>query len=292
MGGNKKMAKVIMVQGTTSNAGKSLITAALCRIFKEEGYKAAPFKSQNMSSNSYITNDGLEMSSAQAMQAEACGIEPDVRMNPILLKPAGSKGSQIVLNGKAFKYMTAEEYYSYKDDMTLHITKAYNSLAEEYDIIVIEGAGSPAEINLRDKDIVNMGMADAPVIIVGDIDRGGVFASLAGTMLLFKEEERLRVKGFVINKFRGDIKLLEPGLDMLHDITDIHVLGVVPYLKVDIEEEDSLSERFSCKDINIPELKELDIKKYKEEQYDILADAVKKALDMDKIFEIAGIVKR
>ncbi len=242
------MAKVIMVQGTTSNAGKSLITAALCRILKQDGYKVAPFKSQNMALNSFITKDGLEMGRAQVMQAEAAGIEPDVRMNPILLKPTDEKGSQIVLNGKVFKDMTAGEYYSYKTDMIPHIMKAYNSLAEEYDIIVIEGAGSPAEINLKEQDIVNMGMAkmvDAPVVIVGDIDRGGVFASLAGTMLLFDEEEKKSVKGFIINKFRGDVELLNLGLKMLEDITNVKVLGVVPYLNVDIDDEDSLSERLT-----------------------------------------------
>ncbi len=242
------MARVIMVQGTTSNAGKSLITAALCRIFKQDGYKTTPFKSQNMALNSYITHDGLEMGRAQVMQAEAAGIEPDVRMNPILLKPTGEKGSQIVLNGKVFKDMTAGEYYTYKQDMVPHILNAYNSLAEEYDVIVIEGAGSPAEINLKEHDIVNMGMAkmaDAPVIIVGDIDRGGVFASLAGTMLLFDEEEKKRVKGFVINKFRGEIDLLTPGLEMLENITGVPVLGVVPYMRIDVDDEDSLSERLT-----------------------------------------------
>ena len=240
------MARVIMVQGTTSNAGKSLITAALCRIFRQDGFKAAPFKSQNMALNSYITVEGLEMGRAQVMQSEAAGIEPDVRMNPILLKPTGEKGSQVVLNGKVFKDMGAGEYYTCKQQMIPYILNAYNSLAEEYDIIVIEGAGSPAEINLREHDIVNMGMAemvDAPVIIVGDIDLGGVFASLAGTMLLFEEREKQRVKGFVINKFRGDINLLKPGLTMIEDITSIPVLGVVPYMKVDIDDEDSLSER-------------------------------------------------
>ncbi|MGD9568417.1 MAG: cobyric acid synthase [Sedimentibacter sp.] len=240
------MAKAIMVQGTNSNAGKSLITAALCRILKQDGFKTAPFKSQNMALNSYITKDGYEMGRAQVMQAEAAGIEPDVRMNPILLKPTGEKGCQIVLNGKVFRDMTAGEYYEYKKEMVPHILSAYNSLSKEYDIIVIEGAGSPAEINLREQDIVNMGMAemaDAPVIIVGDIDRGGVFASLAGTMLLFNEAEKARVKGFVINKFRGDVNLLTPGLDMLRDITNVNTLGVVPYLKVDIDDEDSLSER-------------------------------------------------
>ncbi len=240
------MAKVIMVQGTTSNAGKSLTAAALCRIFKQDGYRTAPFKSQNMALNSYITKEGLEMGRAQVMQAEAAGIEPDVRMNPILLKPTGEKGSQVVLNGKVFRDMTAGEYYSYKQDMVPHVKKAFDSLAQEYDIIVIEGAGSPAEINLKEQDIVNMGMAKiagAPVIIVGDIDRGGVFASLAGTMLLFDEEEKSRVKGFVINKFRGDVNLLTTGLHMLRDITGVPVLGVVPYLNVDIDDEDSLSER-------------------------------------------------
>ena len=248
------MAKVIMVQGTTSNAGKSLVTAALCRIFRQDGYKVAPFKSQNMALNSYITMDGLEMGRAQVMQAEAAGIDPDVRMNPILLKPTGEKGSQVVLNGRVFKDMMASEYYTHKADMIPHIMKAYNSLAEEYDVIVIEGAGSPSEINLREQDIVNMGMAemvDAPVVIVGDIDRGGVFASLAGTMLLFNEEEKRRVKGFIINKFRGDVNLLTPGLKMLEDITDVKVLGVVPYLNVDIDDEDSLSERLTGSDFNL-----------------------------------------
>jgi adenosylcobyric acid synthase len=242
------MAKVIMIQGTTSNAGKSLTVAALCRIFKQDGYKAAPFKSQNMALNSFITKEGLEIGRAQAMQAEAAGIAPDIRMNPILLKPTGDTGSQIVLNGKVFKDMSASRYHNYKKEMIPHIMKAYNSLADEYDIIVIEGAGSPAEINLKDMDIVNMGMAklaDAPVVIVGDIDRGGVFASLAGTMLLLDEEEKVRVKGFVINKFRGDVNLLLPGLKMLEEITKVDVLGVVPYMNVDIDDEDSLSERLS-----------------------------------------------
>ena len=242
------MAKVIMVQGTTSNAGKSLITAALCRIFKQDGYKTAPFKSQNMALNSFITIEGLEMGRAQVMQAEASGIEPDVRMNPILLKPTGDKGSQVILNGKVLRDMTAQEYYTCKQELIPHIMKAYNSLSDEYDIIVIEGAGSPAEINLKEQDIVNMGMArmvDAPVVIVGDIDRGGVFAALAGTMLLFDDEEKSRVKGTIINKFRGDAEILKPGLDMLADITKVDVLGVIPYLNIDIDDEDSLSERLT-----------------------------------------------
>ncbi len=261
------MAKVIMVQGTTSSAGKSLTVAALCRIFKQDGYKVAPFKSQNMNSKTFTTKEGLEMSTSQAMQAEACGIEPHPKMNPILLKPTSDKGSQIVLNGKVLKDMTAGEYYNYKRDMIPHIMNAYEDLAKDYDIIVIEGAGSPAEINLKENDIVNMGVAkmvDAPVIIVGDIDRGGVFASLAGTMVLFDEEEKLRVKGFVINKFRGDINLLTSGLRMIEDITHVPVIGVVPFLKVDNEES-------------------------KDRQYDILADCVRKSLDMVKIYDIIGL---
>ncbi|QSX06340.1 cobyric acid synthase [Sedimentibacter sp. zth1] len=252
------MAKVIMVQGTTSNAGKSIVTAALCRIFKQDGYKVAPFKSQNMALNSYITKDGLEMGRAQVMQAEAAGIEPDVRMNPILLKPTGDKGSQVILNGSVLGDMSAKDYYKQKTMLIPHILKSYNSLAEENDVIVIEGAGSPAEINLRENDIVNMGMAelvDAPVILVGDIDRGGVFASIAGTLLLLTDDEKKRVKGTVINKFRGDVDILKPGLDMLEDITHVGVLGVIPYMKLQIDDEDSLSERLDNKN----ELKLIDI---------------------------------
>ena len=198
------MAKAIMIQGTTSNAGKSLLTAGLCRIFKEDGYKVAPFKSQNMALNSFITDDGLEMGRAQAVQAEACGIRPDVRMNPILLKPTSDKGSQVILHGEVQGTMLAKEYFATKQNLIPEIKKAYESLAEEFDIIVIEGAGSPCEINLKENDIVNMGMAKiakAPVLIAGDIERGGVFAALAGTMLLLDDDEKLMVKGTLINKF-------------------------------------------------------------------------------------------
>lgn len=241
------MAKAIMVQGTTSNAGKSLLAAALCRIFKEDGYRVAPFKSQNMALNSFITADGLEMGRAQVMQAEAAGIAPDVRMNPILLKPQSDTGSQVIVNGEVWGNMGAAEYYARKRELVPHIEKAYASLAAENEIIVLEGAGSPAEINLKENDIVNMGMArlaKAPVLICGDIDRGGVFAALAGTLLLLEENERAMVRGLIINKFRGDKEILRPGLKMLEDITHKPVLGVVPYLRVDIDDEDSLSDRF------------------------------------------------
>jgi adenosylcobyric acid synthase len=241
-----KMAKSLMIQGTCSNAGKSLLTAGLLRIFTQDGYNCAPFKSQNMALNSYITPEGFEMGRAQVMQAEACRKAPDVRMNPILLKPTGDMGSQVIVNGEVTGNQTAAEYYKTKHALRQPVMEAYRSLAEENDIIVIEGAGSPAEINLMEDDIVNMGMAamaDAPVIIAGDIDRGGVFASLAGTMMLLKEEDRPRVKGVIINKFRGDVEILRPGLEMLEDIIKVPVLGVVPYMKVDVDDEDSLSSK-------------------------------------------------
>lgn len=242
------MAKVIMIQGTMSNAGKSLVTAGLCRVFKQDGYKVAPFKSQNMALNSFITKEGLEMGRAQVMQAEACGIEPSVNMNPILLKPTNDVGSQVIVNGEVLGNMSARDYYKKKTELIPHIMEAYNNLAKEYDIIVMEGAGSPAEINLKENDIVNMGMAklvNSPVLLVGDIDRGGVFASIAGTLMLLEEDERKMIKGTIINKFRGDVNILKPGLDMIEEITKTPVVGVVPYMELDIDDEDSLSERFN-----------------------------------------------
>ena len=192
-----------------SNAGKSLLTAGLCRIFKQDGYKVAPFKSQNMALNSFITEEGLEMGRAQVMQAEAAGIAPSVYMNPILLKPTNETGSQVIVNGEVLGTMSAREYFAYKKNLIPEVKKAYDKLASEYDIVVIEGAGSPAEINLKQEDIVNMGMAKiagAPVLLVGDIDRGGVFAQLIGTVMLLEEDEKEIVKGMIINKFRGVIR--------------------------------------------------------------------------------------
>lgn len=242
------MAKAIMVQGTMSNAGKSLLTAALCRIFRQDGYSVAPFKSQNMALNSFITEEGLEMGRAQVMQAEAAGIKPSVRMNPILLKPSSDTGSQVIVNGEVLGNMSAREYFSIKRSLIPQIVQAYESLAAEHDIIVLEGAGSPAEINLKAEDIVNMGMAKlakAPVLLVGDIDRGGVFASLAGTLQLLEAQEREMVKGLIINKFRGDKSILQPGLEQIAQITGIPVIGAIPYMQLDLEDEDSLSERIS-----------------------------------------------
>ena len=245
------MAKVIMIQGTMSNAGKSLIAAGLCRIFKQDGYRVAPFKSQNMALNSFITEEGLEMGRAQVMQAEAAGIRPLVCMNPILLKPTNHTGSQVIVNGEVLGNMSAKGYFAYKTQLIPDIKKAFRKLEEMADIIVIEGAGSPAEINLRENDIVNMGMAemvDAPVLLAGDIDRGGVFAQLLGTLSLLTEEEKSRVKGLIINKFRGDKSILDPGIEILEEKGKVPVVGVIPYMDLSIEDEDSLTERFAKKE--------------------------------------------
>ena len=233
-----------------SNAGKSLVTAGLCRVFNQDGYKVAPFKSQNMALNSFITAEGAEMGRAQVVQAEAANIEPSVLMNPILLKPTSDSGSQVIVNGEAIGTMKAGEYYAMKHTLRPEVQKAFDTLASKFDIVCIEGAGSPAEINIKKDDFVNMGMAKmakAPVLLVADIDRGGVFASIYGTLMLLEDDEREMVKGVIINKFRGDVGILRPGLAMLEEKTHLPVFGVVPYLKVDIEDEDSLSDRLQVK---------------------------------------------
>ena len=221
-------AKVIMIQGTMSNSGKSFVTAGLCRVFKQDGYRTAPFKSQNMALNSYITKDGLEIGRAQAMQAEAAGIEPTVFMNPILLKPTSNVGSQVIVNGEVLGNWKAIDYYRDKTRFIPDVKHAFETLAEEYDIIVIEGAGSPAEINLRENDIVNMGLA-----------------SLYGTVKLLEPDEQKMIKGLAVNKFRGDVAILEPGLRMIEEKTGIPVVGVIPMENIDIDDEDSLSDRLN-----------------------------------------------
>ncbi len=239
--------KSLMVQGTASSVGKSVLCAAFLRIMKQDGYTVAPFKAQNMALNSFVTKDGLEIGRAQVTQAQAAGMEPDVRMNPVLLKPTGDRRSQVIVDGKAIGTMTAMEYHKYKPALRKSIKATYDALESSVDCVVIEGAGSPAEINLREGDIVNMSMAesaDAPVILVGDINPGGVFASLLGTVMLLTDEERARVKGVIINKFRGDVKILEPGLKMLEERIHIPVIGVVPWMDVELEDEDSVTERF------------------------------------------------
>ncbi|UQZ89090.1 cobyric acid synthase CobQ [Deltaproteobacteria bacterium Smac51] len=242
-------AKNLMVVGTASSVGKSLLVTAFCRIFKRHGYTVAPFKSQNMSLNSFVTPEGHEMGRAQVSQAEAAGLVPSALMNPILLKPTTNSKSQVIVNGKVYGNMSATEYYAFKDNLRPQVMEAYNKLAAQYDMVVIEGAGSPAEINLMDNDFVNMGMAamaDAPVVLAGDIDRGGVFASLYGTVKLLPPDDQARIKGLIINKFRGDVKILEPGLRQIEELLNIPVLGVIPYGKFAIDEEDSLTDRFSC----------------------------------------------
>ena len=245
--------KVIMVQGTMSNAGKTLIAAGLCRIFANDGYRVAPFKSQNMALNSYVTETGEEMGRAQVMQAECCRVLPKVWMNPILLKPTSKSGSQVIIRGKSIGNMSAREYFGRKKDFLPDIKEAFDHLAEEADIIVVEGAGSPVEMNLKKDDIVNMGVAellDASIILVGDIDRGGIFAQVLGTLDLLEPSERARVKGVVVNKFRGDKTLFDDGVKILEERGKTPVLGVVPFMDLDIDDEDSLAETLLKSDIN------------------------------------------
>ncbi|MCC3376892.1 cobyric acid synthase [Cohnella sp. REN36] len=239
-------AATIMLQGTSSDVGKSVLAAALCRILKQDGYRVAPFKSQNMSNNAYVTPDGKEIGRAQGMQADSCGIPATTDMNPILLKPTREMTSQVVVHGKPYRDLDARAYREqYLPIAAVLVQEALARLRSAYDVIVIEGAGSPAEINLKDRDIVNMRLAswaDAPVLLVADIDRGGVFAAIVGTLELLEPEERARVKGIVINKFRGDVSLLRPGLDWLEARTGIPVVGVVPFLPdLGLEDEDSAS---------------------------------------------------
>lgn len=274
-------SKSIMIQGTASSVGKSILCTALCRIFYQDAYNVNPFKSQNMSSVYYKSKEGFLMSTAQAIQAEACGKNPSVSMNPILLKPTTDRKSEVYIEGKLYNLMDAKDYFAFKAKLKDKISHIYKELESKSDIVVIEGAGSPAEINLKKEDFVNMGMAKiakSPVILVGDIDRGGVFASLAGTLMLLDDEERMYVKGVIINKFRGSYELLEPGLKMLEDIINIPVLGVIPYFKHNIEEEDSLNDKEKG-------LSNIDLKK-RQEEFDSLAAIVRDNLDMHKIYKI------
>ena len=241
-----RAAKSLMVQGTGSGAGKSLLVAGLCRIFRDEGVNVAPFKAQNMALNSYVTAEGGEMGRAQVLQAEAARIDPAIDMNPVLLKASGDMGSQVIIHGRPYRHMSAKEYYSYRETAWEAVKKSYARLSKRYDLIIMEGAGSPAEINLMDVDIVNMAsarLARAPVLLVGDIDKGGVFASLYGTVKLVGRDAA-RIKAFIINKFRGDVGLLDPGLKMIEAKTGKPVIGVLPYVSdMGLPEEDSLALR-------------------------------------------------
>ena len=239
-----KMAKALMIQGTGSGAGKSLVAAAFCRIFRDMGVDVAPFKSQNMALNSFITGEGGEIGRAQALQAEAARVEATVDMNPILLKVSGETGSQVIIHGKVHDTMRAQEYYAYRKEAWKAVKASYRRLSRKHELVVIEGAGSPAEINLMDVDIVNMAVArhaKAPVLLVGDIDKGGVFASLYGTVKLLGKSSR-HIRAFVINKFRGDPAILKPGLDMIEQKTGRPVIGVLPYIHdIGLPEEDGLA---------------------------------------------------
>lgn len=278
-----------MIQGTTSSAGKSMLCTALCRIFVEDGLSVFPFKSQNMSSKSYITEEGLEISTAQVLQAAAAGLKPDPRMNPILLKPTGDRSSYVYIKGKLYGAMDAVEYFKFKTSLRPMILDTFKEVEADYDIVVIEGAGSPAEINLKENDIVNMGMAEmanSPVLLIADIDRGGVFASLYGTVMLLEEEERKRIKGLVINKFRGDISLLQSGIDMIEELLDIPVVGTIPYAHIELEDEDSLIDYQKKCNNNVQEEKE------KIEQIEKLAKIVRETMNMEYVYSLLDIKRR
>ncbi|PID22178.1 cobyric acid synthase CobQ [Sporosarcina sp. P3] len=274
--------KAIMIQGTASDVGKSVLCTALCRILANDGYRVAPFKSQNMALNSYVTQDGDEIGRAQGVQAEAAKIHATTDMNPILLKPTGNMVSEVILHGKPFAHMDAVSYReNFVEQVMPEVRKSLRRLEAQYDVLVLEGAGSPAEINLKSRDIANMRMAhetDAAVILVADIERGGVFASIVGTLMLLDDEERARVKGIVINKFRGMKELLDSGIDWLEDYTGIQVLGVIPYFDVQIEAEDSMA------------LSSLRLKRPQRQEFDIDVAVIRFPLisnftDLDPLFE-------
>lgn len=273
----------IMIQGTTSSAGKSMMCTALCRIFKQDGYSVYPFKSQNMSSKYYLTEKGEKISTAQTLQAFAAGVKPSPDMNPILLVPKTDMGSMVVIKGKDLEHMEAREYFKYKNTLRPMIIDTYKGIEDKNDIVVIEGAGSPAEINLKQNDIVNMGMAemaDADVLLVADIDRGGVFASFYGTVMLLEPHERKRIKGLIINKFRGDKTLLDPGIKMIEDLLDIPVVGTIPFTHLELPDEDSLQDyKKECNEI-------YQSNSDMESELDRLADVVRENMDMDYVYKM------
>lgn len=276
----------LMIYGTTSSAGKSLITTGLCRLFSNKGYKVAPFKSQNMSRKYAVLENGDIISTAQLIQAKASRMEIDGRINPLLLVPRTDNGSDVYFNGSLVSHMKAKEYFEYKKDLREQVKETFISLEEEYDIVIIEGAGSPAEINLMDNDLVNTGMAkmaDTNAILVVDIDRGGAFAALYGTVMILKEEDRKRIKGFVINKFRGDKELLQPGIKMIEEMTSIPVLGVMPYFRYQLPDEDSLVDANNVLDIQ--DLNDDII----ESSLEKLAGDIERNFDIEKLMEIMQI---
>ena len=276
----------IMVQGTTSSAGKSILCTALCRILKQDGMKVYPFKSQNMSSKYHKTKEGKMIAIAQALQAWAAGLEPHENMNPILLVPNSDLSSRLIINGDDSGKTTSADYFRNKAVLREMITERYKEIESLNELVIIEGAGSPAEINLNKDDIVNMGMAkiaDAPVILVTDIDRGGSFAAVYGTVMLLEQEDRRRIKGIVFNKFRGDISLLESGIEMLEKLIDIPVVGIIPYIDLNIEDEDTLTDKTKKCEDGSQTWDEL------EEELEKLAEVVRANIDMDIIYKLAGV---
>ena len=284
-------AKTLMIQGTASGVGKSILVTALCRIFKQDGLRVAPFKSQNMTRNLFVSTKGEEMGLAQAVQAEAAGLEPSVDMNPIFLKPLANSRCQLVVMGKPTVTITAGEYSQQTQKLLPVVKESLARLRSAYDMVIIEGAGSPVEVNLKDSEIVNMRiarLAEAPVLLVGDIDKGGVFASLVGTLALLDEAEKDYIKGFIINKFRGDIAILQPGLDFLEKYTSRPVIGVMPYYHdIFIPEEDSGyregGEKAGSAGIRISDIAN------QQAQYDELADIVRHSLNLELIYKICGL---
>ena len=282
-----RRAKLIMVQGTTSGAGKSTIVIGLCRLFSDRGYNVAPFKAQNMSSNFFTTSSGSKMALVQAIQAVAARKEPDPRMNPILLKPLGEYRSTVFLNGRFYSEMYAKDYYEkfVLQQGFMMVLKALESLRSENDIIVIEGAGSPSEINIAKYDIANMLLAQevgAPVIIVADIERGGCFASIVGTMQLLKQAHRGLVKGFLINKFRGDITLLAPAIKEVQKMTKKRILGILPKIEFNLPEEDSLVGGSMTRKSDVP-------RESWNWQIDLIAKAIKESIDMERVSKVVGL---
>ncbi len=274
----------IMFQGTSSSAGKSTLVTALCRILKNEGMSIAPFKSQNMSRNAVDIGNGQKIAVSQVVQAEAAKMKPTPEINPILLIPNSDTGSTVMVNGREYCVTNAKKYHETKKELRQYVIDAYQKLESMFDVVVIEGAGSPAEINLKKDDFVNMGMAeiaDSPVIIVADIDRGGVFASIYGTIMLMDEHEKKRIKGFIINKFRGDKDILDPGIVMIEDLVKKPCLGVLPFFNLDIEEEDSIVDGVEGRRINDDNLRD--------KEYDKLAEIVKTHVDIEAIKKIIGL---
>ncbi len=275
-----------MIQGTASSVGKSMICTGLLRIFNQDGYKVYPFKSQNMSNKYTLTEDGFKISTAQNLQAIAARVNPNPRMNPILLIPNSESGSRVVINGMDKIDLEAAEYFKYKKDLRKMVYEIFKEIESENDLIVIEGAGSPAEINLNEDDFVNMGLAqmtNSPVLLVADIDRGGVFASIYGTVMLLDESQRKRITGILINKFRGDITLLQPGLKMIEELVNIPVIGVVPYTHLELEDEDSLTEYDKLCNVVKQNTEDID------SEIDRLAQILRDNIDLNYIYEILGI---